>query len=265
MKGYLLAIITLFLLIAFKVPKHDPIVWKNNARAAICLTYDDGMHTHLKNAIPQLNEAGFKGTFIINSIAGTESIIGWKKAAKDGHELGNHSLFHPCPEAFGWPEPLNSDHYTIPQILQEIKAVNEILTCVDSVHNRAYGYPCNQTEVGGKSYIDTLRKSGLIRYARSGSGEVQIILDDFSEFDPMNVPSWAVPEDVSLQALIDYAEEARKRGGLAVIQFHGVGGEWIHVSNETHQAFLKYLSDNRSDYWVATFSEAVAYVESSLD
>jgi peptidoglycan-N-acetylglucosamine deacetylase len=39
------------------------IKWPYGAKAAICLTYDDGMDTQLSNAIPQLDSFGFKGTF----------------------------------------------------------------------------------------------------------------------------------------------------------------------------------------------------------
>jgi peptidoglycan-N-acetylglucosamine deacetylase len=255
-------LIPLVLLISFKNQENKPFRWKNGAKAAICLTYDDGMQTQIDNAIPQLDEVGFKGTFFINTTEGRNSVIGWKNAAKSGHELGNHSLFHPCPGSFGWPKEIASDNYTIPQILNEIKTVNLILANLDpSRKTRSYSYPCNLTEVGGKSYLEPLRKSKLVSYARGGSGTEKIIVTDFSSYNKMNVPSWAVPDNVELKDLIDFAEKAREKGGLGVFQFHGVGGQWIKVSNETHNAFLKYLSDNKSDFWVVPFSEAIEYIE----
>jgi peptidoglycan-N-acetylglucosamine deacetylase len=262
MKKIILLLFFTVLFLSFTNPSKKTFHWKNGAKAAICLTYDDGMQTQIENAIPQLDEVGLKGTFFINSVAGTASIISWENAAKNGHELGNHSLFHPCPVSFGWPKETASDYYTIPQILNEIKTVNMILGNLDpSRKTRSYSYPCNQTEVGGKSYIEALRKSKLVNCARGGSGAEKIFVSDFSQFNKMNVPSWAVPENVELKDLIDFVEKAREKGGLAVVQFHGVGGEWIKVSNEVHKAFLKYLSENKSEYWVATFSEVVQYVE----
>jgi peptidoglycan-N-acetylglucosamine deacetylase len=262
MKRSALLLTLIVLLTSFHEPGQKLFRWKNGAKAAICLTYDDGMQTHIENAIPQLNEAGLKGTFFINTTEGRASVIGWKNAAKQGHELGNHSLFHPCPRSFGWPEEIASDNYTIPQMLGEIKTVNQILDNLDpGRESRAYGYPCNQTEVGGKSYVEELRKSGLVSCARGGSGAEKVILTDFSNFDSMHVPSWAVPEGAELKDLIDYANTARKNGGMAVFQFHGIGGQWITVSSEAHRGLLKYLSENTADFWVAPFSEVVAYIE----
>jgi peptidoglycan/xylan/chitin deacetylase (PgdA/CDA1 family) len=78
------------------------------SKAIICLTYDDGLETQLSNAIPQLDAAGIKATFFLNSIQGSsqsdvigqtpEAVSGWVNAARNGHELANHTLFHPCPK-----------------------------------------------------------------------------------------------------------------------------------------------------------------------
>jgi hypothetical protein len=38
-------------------------------------------------------------------------------------------------------------------------------------------------------------------------------------------------------------------------------GQWIHVSNEVHKGLLKYLAENKSDLWIATFSEIVDYID----
>ncbi len=39
--------------------------WPGNAKAAICLTYDDGMDTQLNDAIPDLDNHNLKGTFYL--------------------------------------------------------------------------------------------------------------------------------------------------------------------------------------------------------
>ncbi len=234
--------------------------WKNDAEAAICLTYDDGMQTHLDQAIPQLNLYDLKGTFYINTVQGRENIIRWKVAAKNGHELGNHSLFHPCPSSFGWQEELATDHYTVTQMLKEIEAVNHILANLDKDKvTTSYAYPCNNTMVSDTNYIDALQKSKLVAYARGG-GDQPTVIADFSNLNIMHVYSWAVPEGTELPELIAFAEKARKLGGLAVFQFHGVGGEWIKISEQTHEGLLKYLSEHSSEFWVAPFSEIMDHL-----
>ena len=42
-------------------------VWPHGAKAAIVLSYDDGMQTHLSTAIPQLDQYGLKGCLLYTS------------------------------------------------------------------------------------------------------------------------------------------------------------------------------------------------------
>ncbi len=231
-------------------------------KAIICLTYDDGMATHLSNAIPQLDAAGLKGTFYINSVKGQHEAAAWMAAARQGHELGNHSVFHPCPAALGWPEDLTTEGYTIDRMIGEIAATDAILNLLDPGKPfRTYAYPCNNTLVGGRSYKKALKASKLVRYARGGGDTGNCLITDFHALDRMEVPSFIAGEQTTAADLINLAEKARQTKGLLVFQFHGVGGQWISISNETHQAFLDYLAQHKDEIWVATFGEAMAGID----
>src|SRR5690349_18309010 len=72
-------------------------VWKNK-KCAVALTYDDALNVDLDHAIPALDSVGLKGTFYLSgySQALTNRFAEWRKVAATGHELGNHTLFHPC-------------------------------------------------------------------------------------------------------------------------------------------------------------------------
>jgi len=138
-------------------------------KAIISLTYDDGMETHIQNAIPQLNQYHLKGTFYINSIKGNKESQAWQEAAIMGHELGNHSLHHACPESMGWKKPFCTDYYTLETMMDEIEATGAILKTLDpKAPFRTYAYPCNNFKVGGQSYINKLADFKLIQYARGG-------------------------------------------------------------------------------------------------
>ena len=62
------------------------------------LTYDDGLNIDLSNVIPALDSVGLKGTFYISDYFDglNAQIDRWRKAAAEGHELGNHTIWHPC-------------------------------------------------------------------------------------------------------------------------------------------------------------------------
>ncbi len=80
----------------------------NGKRAALSLTYDDGMDCHLDLVGPSLEDHGFRGTFYTPVNA---TLMGrmdeWAALSQRGHELGNHTLFHPCRSYGGstWIQP----------------------------------------------------------------------------------------------------------------------------------------------------------------
>ena len=98
--------------------------WPENKKAAFCLTFDDGQDSHLDVAIPLLESFNVKATFYCpgNSESLHNRTSEWKLIVDNGHELGNHSLFHPCDgKTFDWVKPeydLNS--YTKEQIRMEL-------------------------------------------------------------------------------------------------------------------------------------------------
>jgi len=239
-------------------------------KAIICLTYDDGLKTQLTTVIPQLDSAGLKATFFLTSIQGSsqsdiigqtpEDVIGWSNAAKNGHELANHTLFHPCPEKLGWVKDVAIDNYTIDRIIKEISTQNIILSLLDPGRNiRAFAFPCNNVLIAGTDYSKIIKDKGLVKFGRIG-GDSNNIITDFKHLNPMQVPSWHVWTGTTLDELISFAEKTRKAGGMGVYQFHGVGEQVFKISSETHKLFLNYLKSHQEEYWITTFSEAMECV-----
>lgn len=242
----------------------------SNTKAIICLTYDDGLETQLSTAIPQLDSAGFKATFFLNSIQGSsqsevigqtpEAVLGWSKAARNGHELANHTLFHPCPEKIGWDRSVSIENYTIDKILKEISTQNTLLSFLDPKRKiRSFAFPCNNTLLEGKDYTKVIRDKGLVNFGRTG-GDSNSIITDFKHLNTMQVPSWHVWTGTGLDELIAFAEKVKKAGGMGIYQFHGVDGNIFRISGKTHKDFLTYLREHKDEFWVTTFSEAMEFV-----
>lgn len=245
---------------------------KNNhsKKAIICLTYDDGLETQLSTVIPQLDSVDLKATFFLNSIQGSaksdvigetpEAVLGWANAAKNGHELANHTLFHACPERVGWDKSVSIETYTINRIVTEIKVDNIILSLLDpNRKERSFAYPCNNSLIGDTDYTTTLKNQGLVKYARTG-GDSNSVITDFKKLNTMKVPSWHVWTGTTLKELIAFAEKVKRTGEMGIYQFHGVGRQIFAISKETHKGFLEYLKTHQDDYWVTTFSEAMDFI-----
>lgn len=234
------------------------IIWPEGARAAVCLTYDDAMETHLDIAIPDLNRHNLKGTFFLQGDnIQIDRIWEWRQASLRGHELANHTAFHPCSEKLDFiTQEFAAENYTVERFVRELEVMNTLLFAIDGKRERTYAYTCGQTEFGGLSIVDTLKTSGLFIAARGTEGGV---VDNFRRLNLFEVSSGGY-EGMTGPEMIDYAKKAEETGGLAVLTFHGVGGQYIMVSSEAHNELLTYLNDHRDIYWVAPFREVMRHV-----
>jgi len=246
-------LVLLFLLAGFSA------VAQQNKKAIIVLTYDDALNSQLNIAIPQLDSAKLTGTFFLTGNISQETLPRWRAAFKKGNELANHTLYHPCLITTVKGNPANnSANYSVYAILREIGMMNNFLRAIDNENMHTYAYPCTEDKVGGVRYIDSLRRSGMVNYARMG-GDANAIVTDYSKLDPLLVPSWAVVGDITGNDLIAFVKKVQERGGMGVLMFHGVGGDYLTTSAKAHRELLKYLSEHRSEVWTTTFKQAMDY------
>lgn len=224
--------------------------WPAGKTAAIVLTYDDSLASHLDIAAPQLEAAGFRGSFFLNGTFASVLLPRWRALAEKGHELGNHTIFHPCPAgSFKMDPQFETERYTIPGMLREIGAMNSFLTAIDGKTSRTMSLPCSVALAGGADYTGALRTSGIIRYVRTGGGG---FVSDPAMIDPFLVPSRSFPDSVTADQLIAFVKDVQAKGGMGVFMFHGVGGDYLVNSAEAHQGLMTYLKAH-PEIWVAPF------------
>lgn len=264
MKSFFQIQLTLLLFFGISYSANAQFKWPNGAKAAICMTYDDGLDAHLDYAIPQLDSAGFKGTFYCtgNSPSLYRRMNEWRKAVSNGHELGNHTLFHPClkvkPDGTrsDWVKPeYNLQTYTFPQLLNELKTANTLLKAIDGKEARTFAYTCCDCTIGdGISFTDSIKK--LFTSARA-DGQIP---ETMKGYDIYRSPSWGVNSN-SAEDMIAYVNKARDKGTIAVFMFHSVGGGYLNTTAADHRKLVEYISKNRKDFYVATFQEVMNYIK----
>lgn len=248
------AVFTILLALAALIAAPDARAWPDGRQAAIVLTYDDGLRSQLDIAIPQLEEAGFKGTFFLSGRFIGDDVDRWRATAASGHELGNHAINHPCARgAFEMPAPYNLENYTVETMLTEIRVMNGYLRAIDGKERRAYATPCGHTQAGGEDYIAPLVQSGLATHIRDARATPQLRADA-----PPIIGTGFV--DASGADMIAWVEDVRRRGGLGVVVFHGVGGDYLSVSGEAHAELVGHLKAHEGVIWVARYSEAMDYL-----
>ncbi len=70
--------------------------------------------------------------------------------------------------------------------------------------------------------------------------------------DSMHIPSTDFAEGVTGAQLIDFAKKAAAGGGMAIFGSHGVGADYLRVSDADHHKLIAWLAAHRSDGWVAS-------------
>jgi len=259
--GFVIAALAVFALASPGQAADPEERWPNGAKAAIVLTYDDALTSQLDNAVPALDEAGFKGTFFLSNVKQVD-VPRWRQAAMGGHELGNHTIFHACPASVYPTEPRNTaEAYTVPSILKEIEQQNVLLTALDGKERHGLATPCGASLAGGVDYIEALRAADLVDYVRAAGASGEEVRVGLPGGDVMHVPARGFPDDVTGAELIAYAEQARRGGGMAVFLFHGVAGDYLQVSDAAHRELIAWLAEHRDELWVTTLAEAVERAE----
>ena len=232
----------------------------NNKKCAVCLTYDDALNVHLDKVIPVLDSLGFKGTFYVPVSFPTISkrLEDWRAAAKTGHELGNHTIFHPCDGSLPGREWVNPDYdlqnYSYNRITDEIKTANTYLHAIDGKEARTFAYTCGDCVAGDTSFLSYIKDNFI---AARGVAPDSPSID---EVDLNNIPSYAIWHE-SADELIEIVKNAMQNNSLVVFLFHGVGGEHsINVPLDIHNKLLSFLKENEKDIWVAPMVEIGDYI-----
>ena len=252
----------LIMLLLLATSTHAQNVW-NNKKCAIVLTYDDALNVHLDNAIPQLDSLGLKGTFYLSAFMPgcKDRLEDWKVAAKHGHELGNHTLFHPCigntPDRSWVSAERDLSKYTMDRFVDEIRMTNVFLKALDGKSQRTFAYPCGDTLAQNQSVITRITSDFVS--ARGVKSEMLTIKSK----NLFNTGAYMINGQTSAQ-LISMVKEAIRTNSALVFMFHGVGGEHgLNVGLKEHRDLAKFLKANEKDIWVPTFIELTEHIKKS--
>lgn len=235
-------------------------VW-NKKQCAVVLTYDDAIDVDLDNVIPALDSMKFKGTFYIigSSPVVDKRMNEWRLAAQHGHELGNHSLFHPCDGSLPGRSFVGPDNdlskYTVGRAVSEIRATNTLLKAIDGKDVRTFAYPCGDVKIGGAYFYDQLKKDF------AGARGVTPGLQTIDQVDLDNIDCYAI-NGQSAEYMIDLVKKAMQTHTLLVFLFHGVGGGHnINVGLKEHSQLLHFIKQNEKDIWVAPMVEVAEHIK----
>jgi peptidoglycan/xylan/chitin deacetylase (PgdA/CDA1 family) len=223
---------------------------------ALTLTFDDGTPSQLRTAVPLLDRYRFRGSLYPTPVGSfwARSAADWKAVAASGHELGNHTLSHRCPEAVSGKAP-GLEHLTLDELEADILAAQDRLHDIVPDQNEwSFCYPCYSTFVGTglnrKSYVPLIARHFV---AGRGGGEFGFA-NRPGRFDIHCL--WSTPvEHLSGFEMIGLVEELCSRGQWLILTVHDIDSGTLPVDRMAFVQLLEFLSRNRERFRVGPLIE----------
>ena len=239
--------------------KQPAFLWPDGKRMAISLTFDDARLSQADKGIPLLDKYGVKATFYISPNSAVQRIDVWKKAVRSGHEIGNHSLVHPCMGNFEFARNKALEDYGLVAMKKEIDSASSFISKTFDVWPSSFAYPCGQTYVGSgvntKSYVPLI--ASMFESGRGWLGE--------APNDPwhcnMSQLTGVELDGKSFEQVLELIKAAAVKGQWLLLAGHEMndGGRQTSLLN-TIDELCKYAADPANGIWLDNVHNIASYI-----
>jgi peptidoglycan-N-acetylglucosamine deacetylase len=241
-------------------PAAPPFAWPHGARAALSLTFDDARESQLDVGVPLFAEHETRVTFYLTADNIRERGAQWKRAAAAGHELGNHTMVHPCSGNFPWARTRALEDYTLDRMRAELLEANRSIAAATGVTPVTFAYPCGQTFVGragrAASIVPLVHELFL-----AGRGWLDEGPNDPAFLDRAQLFGYPM-DDATFADLKPVLDDAVERGQWLVLAGHDIGeGPGRQITRVS--MLRELLTDARAPsrgVWVDTVARVAEHV-----
>lgn len=239
-------------------------VWPEGKRVAVSLTFDDARPSQVDAGVPILNEHGVKATFYVTPSRVPERLAVWKEAVAAGHEIGNHSVQHPCTGNFPFARQKALEEYTVAQMAEELDRANAQIRRLLGVQAVTFAYPCGQKFVGRgrdlESYVPLVAERFL-----AGRGWRDEGANDPAFCDPAQLMGMEL-DGLTFEQLKTLIDTTAANGFWLVLAGHEIGEPGRQTTRaDTLRAFCEYARDPKNGVWVDTVTNVARYVMEQRD
>jgi beta-glucosidase len=267
-RNYLISIVLLWTGISFTLlaqyysdsvsnVKSTDFSWPEGKKVAISLTFDDARLSQIDKGIPILDKYNVKGTFYVSPDNMIQRKNGWKNALEKGHEIGNHSLLHPCTGNFVWSRQRALEDYTLSGMAEELDSANQWIYAQLGTTPLSFAYPCGQTFIGrGKetrSYIPiiaSLFETGRIWLSEAPNDPVYC---DLAQLTGIELDGKSFEE---IRKIISASE-----GKWLILAGHEMDEEGFQTSRlATLEELCRYALDPANGIWIDNVHNIASYI-----
>lgn len=235
------------------------VQWPAGKRAAISLTFDDARSSQIDRGLPILDEYGVKATFYVSLDPMEKRLDAWKQALANGHEIGNHSLTHPCSGNFPFSRDKALENYTLDQMHAELRQANESIERLVGVRAVSFAYPCGQKFVGRgrdlKSYIPLVAEEFL-----TGRGWMDEWANDPAFCDMAQLMAMEL-DGKDFEQVKQIIDRTLANGGWLIFCSHDVGdgGRQVTLAS-TLRALCEYSQDPANGVWLTNVETVAKHI-----
>jgi len=236
--------------------------WPDNQRAAVSLTFDDARASQVFRGLPILDRHDVKGTFYVSLRPLEQQLDAWLEASANGHEIGNHTLTHPCSGNFHFARRNALEGLTLERMEEELDRANQEVERLMGFVPTTFAYPCGQTFVGRgeslQSYVPLVARRFVV--GRAAYNEIH----NDPSFCDLALATGLDADGASFEHLKALVDAAVADGGWLILYGHEVGeGGHQTVSTDALDALCAYLKDPDHEVWVDTVATVGSYVQQS--
>ncbi len=246
----------------------DPSVftWPEARKGAVSITYDDALPCHFDIVGPAFEAHGLHATFYTNILPLMRHPQAWREMAAKGHELGNHSIFHPCrkhnADRMQWlPDAYDLQAYTAQRWHDEMAAASFSLSLLDGQQERSFGNTCCNTELGQGESEQSIEPL-IAALFTAGRGPLNNQVVDVRSIN-FNALGHFSGDGKTFEHLRQEIDAAIAVGGWIIYMIHGVGANThsLYIDTEEHQQLVDYLGQQQESIWSAPVVTVAQYLQ----
>lgn len=234
--------------------------WPESKQAAISLSFDDARESQVLVGTQLLDRYNIKATFYVVPSGVEKQLEGWRKAVLNGHEIGNHTLTHPCTGNFAWSRKNALENHSLNSIKKELADCNKRIEALLQVKAEVFAYPCGQkfdgTGTKTKSYVPVVADMFV-----TGRGWMDEAAND-PLFCNMAQLTGVEMDGKNFDQILPLIETAKKNGQWLILAGHEMGDSGDQT---TRLSMLKqlseYVKDPKNGVWIAPVGTVSKYIQ----
>ena len=240
-----------------------PFSWPHTKRAAVSICFDDARPSQLDYGVQIFARYGLTGTFYVLPEMVAARLDAWKHVVAAGHEIGNHTVTHPCSGNFAFSRRNALETYTLERLERdELLGANDGIEKLLGIRPKTFAYPCAQRFVGAgeqtKSYVPL-----IARHFIAGRGGFDEVPNDPTICDLAQITSLDM-DGTSPERLRSLVQWALDEGRWLVLAGHDVGeSEPQSIPPSSLDELCRYVSELKPELWVDTVATIGSFVAKS--